>query len=72
MYSAVPFNGSSYSGTGDLFASVIIGSMMRGDTIPAAIKLAETFLAAAIQDTSKAGTPAVEGVNFETYLRMLL
>ena len=31
FYRAIPYNGKSYSGTGDLFASVIMGSMMRGE-----------------------------------------
>lgn len=71
-YSTVPFNGRSYSGTGDLFASVIIGSIMRGESIPASIKLAEAFLQAAIEDTHAAGTPSVEGVHFENHLKLLL
>ena len=72
VYSSVPFNGKSYSGTGDLFASVIMGSLMRGEKLTQAIGLAETFLTAAIQDTDAEGTPAVAGVNFEKYLRLLL
>lgn len=72
FYSLVPFNGKSYSGTGDLFASVIMGSLMRGEDLTAAIQLAETFLSAAIQDTDMEGTPTVAGVNFEKYLRLLL
>ncbi|WP_153722828.1 pyridoxamine kinase [Sporosarcina cascadiensis] len=72
VYSSVSFNNKSYSGTGDLFASVIMGCLMRGETIAQAIPLAETFLTAAIQDTYLANTPAVEGVNFEKFLRLLL
>ncbi|WP_301109792.1 pyridoxamine kinase [Sporosarcina sp.] len=72
VYSSAPFNGKSYSGTGDLFASVIMGSLMRGETIAQAIPLAENFLSAAIDDTYMANTPAVEGVNFEKHLRLLL
>lgn len=72
IYSAVPFNGKSYSGTGDLFASVIMGSLMRDDTLTQAIQLAEIFLTAAIGDTDLANTPTVAGVNFEKFLRILL
>ena len=31
FYRAIPSNGKSYSGTGDLFAAVIMGSLMRGE-----------------------------------------
>ncbi|RST72501.1 pyridoxamine kinase [Siminovitchia acidinfaciens] len=70
-YRAMPYNGKSYSGTGDLFASVIMGSMMRGEDLKKSIKLAEEFLSAAISDTFLEQTPEVAGVNFEKYLRML-
>lgn len=66
------FNGESYSGTGDLFASVIMGGMMRGQDLVESMKLAETFLAASIEATSKEQIPREAGVNFEKFLRMLL
>ncbi|OXS74037.1 pyridoxine kinase [Lysinibacillus sp. KCTC 33748] len=66
------YNGESYSGTGDLFASVIMGGMMRGQDIVESMKLAETFLAASIEATSKEQIPREAGVNFEKFLRMLL
>lgn len=72
VYRAMPYNGGSYSGTGDLFASVIMGSMMRGEDLEKSVQLAEEFLAAAIHDTYLEQVPEVEGVNFEKYLRMLL
>ncbi|MFS0647317.1 pyridoxamine kinase [Siminovitchia sp. 179-K 8D1 HS] len=72
FYSAMPYNGKNYSGTGDLFASVIMGSMMRGDDFKNAIQLAAEFLTAAIHDASLKKIPEVEGVNFEKYLGMLL
>ncbi|HEK9101636.1 pyridoxamine kinase [Bacillus pfraonensis] len=72
FYDAILYNGKSYSGTGDLFASVIMGSMMRGEDLEKSVQLAEAFLTAAIHDTSLEKIPEVEGVNFEKYLRMLL
>ncbi|WP_186672889.1 pyridoxamine kinase [Sporosarcina sp. BP05] len=66
------YNGESYSGTGDLFASVIMGGMMRGQDLVESMKLAEAFLAAAIEATSKEQVPREAGVNFERFLRMLL
>ncbi|WP_332645202.1 pyridoxamine kinase [Lysinibacillus sp. 54212] len=72
FYSLREYNGESYSGTGDLFASVIMGGMMRGQDLVQSMKLAESFLAAAIDDTSQERIPREAGVNFEKYLRMLL
>ena len=66
------YNGESYSGTGDLFASVIMGGMMRGQELVESMKLAEAFLAEAIEATSKEQVPREAGVNFEQFLRMLL
>lgn len=72
QFNATAFNGKNYSGTGDLFASVLMGSLLRDDSVATGITLAEDFLLQAIADTTRAGTPEIEGVNFERYLRMLL
>jgi len=72
FYGAMPYNGKSYSGTGDLFASVIMGSMMRGESLEKSVQIAESFLTAAINDTSLEKIPKEQGINFEKYLRMLL
>ncbi|WP_042351986.1 pyridoxamine kinase [Bacillus massiliigorillae] len=72
LYGSMPYNGKSYSGTGDLFASVLMGSMMRGEDLEKSVQLAEAFLTAAITDTSLDQIPKEEGVNFEKFLRMLL
>ncbi|CAM5217013.1 pyridoxal kinase OS=Ureibacillus acetophenoni OX=614649 GN=SAMN05877842_10898 PE=4 SV=1 [Ureibacillus acetophenoni] len=72
VYSQNPYNGKSYSGTGDLFASVIMGSMMRGEDLQQSVQLAEKFLIEAIKDTYIEGIPEVEGINFEKYLKLLI
>ncbi|RDW16884.1 pyridoxamine kinase [Oceanobacillus chungangensis] len=72
FYSKTQYNGKSYSGTGDLFASVIMGSMMRGEDLEKSVQLAMAFLTEAINDSALEQIPEVEGVNFEKYLRMLL
>ena len=41
FYRAMQYNGKSYSGTGDLFASVIMGSMMRGEDLEKSVQLAD-------------------------------
>ncbi|GKV68887.1 pyridoxal kinase [Sporosarcina sp. NCCP-2716] len=72
VHSLQEYNGKSYSGTGDLFASVMMGGMMRGQEMSETRELAEAFLSAAIQATSEERIPTVAGVNFESYLKMLL
>ncbi|HEX5564476.1 MAG TPA: pyridoxamine kinase [Sporosarcina sp.] len=72
FHSLQEYNGMSYSGTGDLFASVIMGGMMRDQDVAETMKLAEKFLSAAIETTAKEQIPSVAGVNFESFLRMLL
>lgn len=72
FYHAMEYNGKSYSGTGDLFASVIMGSMMRGASLERAVQLAVSFLTEAIADSSHDEVPEIEGINFEKYLGMLL
>ncbi len=46
FYSAMPYNGKNFSGTGVLFASVLMGSMMRGDDLKNAIQQEAEFLTA--------------------------
>lgn len=64
--------GGSYSGTGDLLASVICGSLVRGDTAQTALTRGVRFLEAALKDTAKEDIPRNDGVNFEPYLNLLL
>lgn len=68
----IAYNGKSYSGTGDLFSSVMMGGLISGYTVKKSIELAVAFLTRAIHDASKAEVPEIEGVHFEKHLRMLL
>lgn len=70
--SAFPYIGGSYSGTGDLFASVIAGGLARGDRISDSIELAGEFIEHAITDSVKANIPRNDGVDYEQYLGMLI
>jgi pyridoxine kinase len=72
FYQAMQYNGKSYSGTGDLFASVIMGGMMRGEDVKKSVQLAVAFLTKAIHDSVSEGVPEIEGVHFEKYLGMLI
>ncbi|MDE5825626.1 MAG: pyridoxamine kinase [Lachnospiraceae bacterium] len=71
-YTETPYRGESFSGTGDLFASVIMGSLINGLTIEEAMKKAVHFLWPAIEEASRDNVPKNHGIYFEKYLRLLL
>lgn len=66
------FFDKSFSGTGDLFASVICGCKVRGMSTASAIELASTFIYHGIEDTIAENIPENEGINFEKYLYELI
>lgn len=67
-----PYTGKGFSGTGDLFASVICGSLVKGLCVEEAVKKATDFLQEAIEEATMENIPTVHGVNFEKYLYKLL
>lgn len=71
-WSFAPKAGGSYSGTGDIFASILSAGLVKGISMDACVKKAVDFLSKAIQDTLKDGTNRNDGVNFEKYLGDLL
>lgn len=64
--------GESYSGTGDLFASVLSAGMVQGLTMMECVKKAVKFLSKAIHDAVLEGEDRNDGVCFERYLGELL
>lgn len=60
----------SYPGTGDLFAAVLVGALLRGNALSAAADAAAGFVAEAISNTDPAAEPAL-GVWFEPLLNRL-
>ena len=66
-----PLLPGSFSGTGDLFASVIIAAFVRGMNPVDAVKLAQQFLSAAIRGSIEAGVYPPEGTDFEPHLHIL-
>ncbi len=72
FYLETPYTGKGFSGTGDLFASVICGSLLRGLSVREAVEKATCFLQEAIEDASKEGIVQEHGVQFEKYLSRLL
>lgn len=63
--------GGSYSGTGDLFASVLSAGMVKGMDTVDSVRKAVKFLSKGIHDAVLEGTDRNEGVCFERYLSEL-
>ena len=61
----------SYPGTGDIFASIIVGSLLSGDSLPIAMERATRFLELAIKTTFSYGTDPRYGVMLEKSLPWL-
>ncbi len=64
--------GKGFSGTGDLFASVICASLVNGLSLEQALLKASNFLTPAIEEAVNAGIEQNHGVNFEKYLPLLI
>lgn len=58
----------SFSGTGDLFASIVCGYVLNGKDTEFAANAANSFLYKAIADTMNEDIDPNDGVNFEKYL----
>ena len=69
---AFPYIGGSFSGTGDLFASILAGGMARGEDLFETVELAGTLIGAAMADAAEEKVPRNEGANYEKYLGMLI
>lgn len=61
-----------FPGTGDLFASVVLGALLRGEALEDASARAVGFVRRCVARTIAAGTPPLEGVEFEPLLRELI
>lgn len=72
FYTENPYTGIGFSGTGDLFASVICGACVKGVPMKEAVESATEFLREAIVEATEKGIPRNHGVPFEKYLHKLL
>lgn len=72
FYREAPYTRTGFSGTGDLFASVICGSLVKGLSMQEAVEKAIFFLQEAIVEATDEKIPRNHGVNFEKYLSRLL
>ncbi|MDL2273576.1 pyridoxamine kinase [Oscillospiraceae bacterium OttesenSCG-928-G22] len=71
-FSFRPYVGDSYPGTGDVFASALLASLLSGIPLPAAVDIAAGFVYDCCEVTFAAGTPRREGVAFEPLLIRLM
>ncbi len=62
---------AEYPGTGDLFSSVLVGALLKGDSFPLAIDRATQFTELAVKTTFGYGTPPQHGVLIEPCLDWL-
>ncbi len=67
-----PLSTGRYPGTGDLFASVLCGALLRGDCVKAAVDLAAGFVAHTTSYTHEMGADPKHGVLFEHCLKELV
>ncbi|MBQ9112050.1 MAG: pyridoxamine kinase [Clostridia bacterium] len=58
----------SYPGTGDLYASVLLGALLRGDSFEASIRFAADFTRRVMDYSSRFDSPTREGVALEAFL----
>lgn len=56
---------ASYCGTGDVFASVLLGALMQDQPLPDAVHLAVDYTAKCVRRSVQNQVPAREGVDFE-------
>ena len=61
----------TFLGTGDVFASVLTGALVKGDALPEATRQAVNFVHACAARTMEENIPLREGVDFEPLLGLL-
>lgn len=62
---------ADYPGTGDIFASVLCGSLLLGESLSLAVDKAVQFVTLAVRATYSQDVPATDGVLLERYLPTL-
>lgn len=63
---------AQFPGTGDLFASVVLGTLLRGESLERAARRGAEFVQHCVAHTLAQGTPILEGVQFEPLLCELM
>ncbi len=67
-----PLLKGSYSGTGDIFSSIVCGSIVSGKSVKEAVHIATEFIIKSILDTPTNLDYEPDGVNFQKHLEMLI
>ena len=60
--------GPCRSGTGDVFASIIVSDMVNGKDFVYAVRHASGFIAKALRRTHEKNIPSTDGICFEEFL----
>ena len=63
---------AKYHGTGDIFASTLVGAITNNSTLEEGLKVAVDYVWKTINDTYKTNKKDVYGVNFETKIPYLI
>lgn len=71
-YIKVPVAGNARPGTGDIFASVLVSGILKGQPFESSVQKAAHFVAKCIQLSDEKCLPIVEGTCFELVLPTLL
>ena len=58
----------AFSGTGDIFASIVTGLLCKGKTLVNAVDIASKYIFDVIELTISENTPVIHGVQFEPLL----
>lgn len=64
-------HGGSFSGTGDIFASIVFASVVNGESLVSGVRKAVSFIEKATADTAKEPYDRNDGINFEKFLYQL-
>lgn len=67
----VEYNNCSYSGTGDIFTSIVTGLLTNGYNLSTSVKVATEFILKSINYTKEYNTDRNDGVMFEMFLHDL-
>jgi pyridoxine kinase len=65
------YNHKSYSGTGDVFASIVCGKLTLGQNLEEAVGTAAAFIERAVDFTENLDADTKEGIIFEPFLKEL-
>ena len=68
----VPKVGTCRSGTGDVFASILIADAVNREDFPSSVEKAAHFISHALERTTEMGIPPTDGICFEEILGELI